>query len=101
MGHANRAKPKRLGEKLLQIREGLGLSQNGIARHIGFGDKLSQGNISEFERGRREPSLLVLLEYARAAGVTIDMLADDEVDLPRSLPAKGGKGLSRRKGSRS
>ncbi len=40
------------------------------------------GLVSEFETGRREPSLLVLLKYARAAGVTVDSLVDDEdVDL--------------------
>jgi transcriptional regulator with XRE-family HTH domain len=97
MGQGPRAKPKRLAEKLLQIREGLGLSQNGIARRMGLADELSQSNISEFESGRREPSLLVLLQYARTAGVTIDMLADDEVDLPGTLTAKPGKGSSAQK----
>jgi transcriptional regulator with XRE-family HTH domain len=100
MGQGPRAKPKRLGEKLLQVREVLGLSQNGLAREMGLADELSGTKISEFETGRREPSLLVLLQYARVAGITIDMLADDEVDLPRSLPAKRGKGSLGRKARR-
>jgi transcriptional regulator with XRE-family HTH domain len=92
MGQAARAKPKRLGEKLLQIRKALGLSQNGIAVRMGLAEKLSGKKIAEFEIGRREPSLLVLLQYARAAGITIDMLADDEIDMPRSLPVKRVRG---------
>jgi hypothetical protein len=35
----------------------------------------------------REPSLLILLEYARIAEVAMDALVDDEVDLPVKLPA--------------
>jgi len=97
MGQGPRAKPARLGEKLLQIREALGLSQNGIARHLGLAEGMSGKKIAEFEIGRREPSLLVLLRYARASGVTIDMLADDELDLPATLPPKPGKESSGKK----
>ena len=85
MGHTP-PKPKRLSAKLFEIREKLGLSQNGIVRHLGLEGQLSQGKISEFETGRREPSLLVLLEYARAAGVPMDLLVDDKADLPKQLP---------------
>lgn len=38
--------------------------------------------------GEREPSLIVLLRYARLAGVSMDVLADDGLDLPARLPAK-------------
>ena len=86
MGH-KAEKPKRLAKKLLQIREALGLSQNGLVNHLGLTGQLSQGKISEFETGRREPSLLVLLRYARATGVSMDVLVDDELDLPERLPA--------------
>ena len=86
MGHTPE-KPKRLAQKLLQIRQGLGLSQNGLIRDLGLAGQLSQGKISEFETGRREPSLLILLKYARAAGVVMDVLVDDELDLPERLPA--------------
>lgn len=87
MGHTPE-KPKRLAQKLLQIRRGLGLSQNGLVRHLGLTGQLSQGKISEFETGRREPSLLILLKYARAAGVVMDVLVDDELDLPKSFKPK-------------
>jgi transcriptional regulator with XRE-family HTH domain len=86
MGHAARAKPKRLAEKLLQIREGLGFSQSGLVRQLGLAGKISRAKISEFERGEREPTLLILLEYARAAGVCMDVLVDDRAELPKKLP---------------
>jgi transcriptional regulator with XRE-family HTH domain len=86
MGRATPAKPKRLPEKLLQIRLTLGLSQNGMLRRLNSPDKLLQTSISGYERGVREPPLLVLLEYARAAGVCMDVLVDDSVNLPNKLP---------------
>jgi transcriptional regulator with XRE-family HTH domain len=87
MGQTSRAKPKRLPEKLTRIRKTLGMSQNGIVRHLGLSGRLSRGKISEFERGEREPTLVILLRYARAAGVWMDVLVDDELDLPEHLPA--------------
>ena len=86
MGRASRLKPARLAEKLLQIRTGLGLSQSEIIREMGLEGLLYRNNISGFETGERMPQLLVLLKYARAAGVTIDDLVDDSIDLPKKLP---------------
>jgi transcriptional regulator with XRE-family HTH domain len=83
MGTNPRQKPKRLAEKLLQIRLGLGLSQNEMIRRLGV--ELTQNRISDYELGNREPSLLILLEYARAAGVSTDVLIDDKLDLPKRL----------------
>jgi transcriptional regulator with XRE-family HTH domain len=93
MGRGTRPRPARLGEKLVQIRKGLGLSQNGMLRHLGITEGLIREDISEFERGRREPPLPVLLKYARAAGVCLDILVDDEADLPKKLP-----GIAKHKG---
>jgi transcriptional regulator with XRE-family HTH domain len=45
-------------------------------------------HVSEFERGLREPSLLALLQYARLAGVSTDVLIDDELDLPAKLKSR-------------
>jgi transcriptional regulator with XRE-family HTH domain len=87
MGRATRPKPKRLAEKLLQIRIALGLSQNGLIRRLGLSEGLTQDYISAYERGVREPPLPVLLEYARAANVYIDALIDDAVSLPEELPS--------------
>jgi transcriptional regulator with XRE-family HTH domain len=86
MGKAAREKPERLGEKLFQIREALGFSQNDMIKHLGLTDVLSRNNLSVYESGKREPSLLVLLRYARAAGIALEILADDELELPKTLP---------------
>jgi transcriptional regulator with XRE-family HTH domain len=87
MGQRGREKPARLGQKLLHIRLSLGLSQNEMIMRLGLKEKLTRENISAFERGAREPSLLVLLQYARAAGVYLDALVDDAIELPAKLPA--------------
>jgi hypothetical protein len=49
---------------------------------------LYPGHISLYEGGQREPPLPVLLRYARIAGVYVDVLIDDELDLPAKIPAK-------------
>ncbi len=87
MGRASREKPARLAEKLLQIRTALGLSQNGMLRRLGIAEKGYRNYISDFENGVREPSLPVLLMYARLVGISMDVLVDDELDLPEQLPA--------------
>ncbi|MDQ3803460.1 MAG: helix-turn-helix transcriptional regulator [Acidobacteriota bacterium] len=79
---------ERLAGKLLQIRQALGLSQSEMLRRLGFGEVLDYKRISEYELGKNEPPLAVLLSYARAAGVCLDTLIDDNLDLPAKLPAK-------------
>lgn len=85
MGNA-RPKPERLAEKLRQVRLSLGLSQTELLRRLDAAHLLAYSQISEFETGRREPSLLVLLRYARLAGVPTEVLIDDELELPETLP---------------
>jgi transcriptional regulator with XRE-family HTH domain len=91
MGKSARERPTRLAEKLLQIRVELGLSQNEMLAALGLKGKILRSAISGFETGAREPSLLVVLSYARLAGVSTDVLIDDELDLPEHLPTKRGK----------
>ena len=43
--------------------------------------------ISAFERGTRVPPVLFLLEIARAANVSVEVLIDDALKLPKRLPA--------------
>ncbi|HEY9283706.1 MAG TPA: helix-turn-helix domain-containing protein [Pyrinomonadaceae bacterium] len=88
MGRGSRERPGRLGEKLTQIRSALGLSQNEMLSRLRLTDKLNRDDLSKYERGVREPSVIVMLRYARAAGVCLDVLADDDLDLPAKLPAK-------------
>lgn len=89
MGTSRRAQPKRLAAKLSQIRKGLGLTQEQMVEQLrGTATPVYVGHISGFENGKREPSLLVLLRYARLAGVSTDLLIDDEMDLPARLSRK-------------
>lgn len=93
-----RRNPERLAEKLAAIRRGLNLSQRGLIRRMGLADELAQAEISMFESGRRIPSLLVLREYARLAGVWMDVLVEDDLDLPKRLPANPvNSGIKRKK----
>ena len=97
MGGAARERPARLAEKLLQIRNALGLSQGDMLNRIGMGESGYRHYVSQFETGRREPSLLILLQYARVANVYVEALIDDELDLPDKLPsAKKHEGVRHR-----
>ena len=95
MGKRSRPKPARLAEKLLQIRRAYDLSQNGMIRKLGLADELVQADVSAFELGTREPALPHLLEYARSAGVAVEVLIDDELDLPGKLVADPMHGVVR------
>lgn len=86
MGSA-RPRPARLSEKLLQIRNALGLSQTEMLRRLGVEDLIDYTSISKYELDKNEPPLLVLLQYARVAGIHMEALVDDELDLPEKLPA--------------
>lgn len=88
MGTTPRVRPKRLAEKLRYIRASLDLTQEELLRKLDIEGLATQSKVSEFESGKREPSLIMLLQYARAAGVCVDALIDDELDLPAKLPAK-------------
>jgi transcriptional regulator with XRE-family HTH domain len=79
-------KPLYLTQKLLRIRQALGLSQNEIIRHLGLSENLTRSRISEYEAGYGPP-LVVLLRYARLANVWVEVLIDDELDLPAQLPS--------------
>lgn len=75
-----RPSPRKLADKLTQIRSDLGLSQTEIAAHLGVDNRAS---ISGYERGEREPPLPTLLAYARLAGVSVESLIDDKMRLPK------------------
>lgn len=86
---SSRQQPKKLAAKLRQIRRSLGLTQQQMVERLKSERKslrLYPGNISRFEQGVREPSLLVLLAYAKSARITIDVLADDDIQLPGRPP---------------
>jgi len=74
-----RPKPERLAAKLLAIRQHLGVSQTKMMKLLE--SDLNYTRISEWEIGRREPNLMVLLQYARLANVPVENLIDDDLDL--------------------
>ena len=74
MGRKPRPRPLRLPAKLLALRLRLNLSQPEVAKRLGA----SSQRVSEWESGRREPNVLVLLRYARLAKVPVESLIDDE-----------------------
>lgn len=99
MGH-RQPRPEQLARKLRQIRETLGLSQQQMPARLGqFG--MHPGRISEYETGERVPSLLTLLAYADLAGVNLQDLVYDKIDLPAKLPGKVHIGVIPRKPSTS
>lgn len=87
MGKKGRERPIQLAEKLRQIRIGLGLSQTELIRHMGLEERLTKSNISAFERGTHEPSLLILYAYSEAANVFLEVLVRDDLRLPDKIPA--------------
>ena len=101
MGKNPRRKQDRLPSKLRQIRESLNLSQSEILWRMGLGEELKRTIISNYESGHREPPLHVLLQYARLAGLCLDVLVDDELEVPKRLPSvPTHRGVTVRKGRR-
>lgn len=85
MGRAKRWRVEKLPEKLLKIRKNLNLSQNELIRELKLEGIIYQTNVSGFESGEREPSLPILLRYSRLAKVNLEILVDDELDLPQNF----------------
>jgi len=81
MGQKPRQRPKHLPAKLFAVRQRLGLTQRQMAALLDR--NLPHLQLSEFESGRREPNVLVLLAYARAANVSVEALIDDHMELPK------------------
>lgn len=93
MGRATRHTPKRLAEKLALIRKSLGVET--FEEMISLLDvnevNLYRSSIHEYERGNREPPLIVLLQYSELAGVTINDLVDDRIEIVLSKTGLVGR----------
>ena len=83
-----RQKTAHLAKKLFLIREAMGLSQTQLLRVLDLTDYYHHTRISLWERGYREPPINVLLRYARVAGISTDVLIDDDLELPGDLFSK-------------
>ena len=77
-----RQRPKHLAKKLLAIRKKLGLSQSELAERLEL-TAAGVPRISEWEHDKREPDLIVLLRYARLAGIRMATIVDDRIKLPK------------------
>lgn len=99
MGRASRKRyvPARLGEKFLQIRNALNLTQQSMLERLGLPPEFSQSNISAYERGTKEPPVYVIMKYAEVANVWIDVLVRDSIDLPNVIPSRQKHEGQRRK----
>lgn len=84
-GGRGKTAPRRLSEKLLQIRRQHRLSQAEMLKVIKPEETNPQVNrslISQYERGRRIPSLIEIWNYAKFARISVEILINDEADLP-------------------
>ncbi len=89
MGRNSRPKPARLASKLKQIRLSMNLSQQQMIEKLNYTESpFVASQISEIENDKREPPIMVILCYARTAGIPMECLIDDEQDLPEKLPCK-------------
>lgn len=78
MGRQRRPTPKYLAKKLKAIREELGIGQLEMAKRLSKLTRPLDGAIvSRFERGEREPNLLVIIAYCDVAQITASVLIDD------------------------
>ena len=83
MGRGVRSKPKRLAEKLRQIRLTLGESQESMVNRLDMPEDIpGRQYISGFELGTREPTLATLLRFSDLVNCWMDVLVRDELDLP-------------------
>ena len=95
---SRRPRPQRLAEKLLMIRQQLGISQGDMINRLGLDNEFERERISKFERDILEPPLYVLIAYAEIANVYVEVLIKDDLDLPETLPSrKKSEGIKRQK----
>jgi transcriptional regulator with XRE-family HTH domain len=94
-----RETPKFLAQKLIQIRRTIdgGLSQEELVKRLGLERSIDRTYISKYETGILEPPLRVLLRYADLAGVHLEVIADDDLELPNKLPCSPKSAGTKRK----
>jgi transcriptional regulator with XRE-family HTH domain len=86
MGNPRR-QPKLLSAKLLAIREFLNVGQADMASKLQFEIlshsrrqyRIEPARVSEYEKGKREPNLFVMIAYVRLGHVHMETVVDDDV----------------------
>lgn len=90
-----------LPEKLLAIREFLNLGEvemlksleSDITSQTGRPCNIKPGKLSEYENGRLEPNLLILVAYGRLGKVHLELIADDRITVREFREQLGKKTL--------
>jgi transcriptional regulator with XRE-family HTH domain len=82
MGRTRRPQSEYLPDKLLRVRKILALTQPEIIERLDYKWELTQGMVSNFETGKREAPMPLVVAYGRLAGISTDYLIDDSLDLP-------------------
>ena len=89
MGRSRVSSPRRLKDKLRELRTDLlSMTMDQMAtelRELGAEESTHSGYVAEYESGKRQPSLLTLLAYSKLADLSINVFADDDLDLPTRL----------------
>jgi len=88
MGNSRR-QPRLFSAKLLAIRKFLNVGQADMASKLHFEilshcdrqDKIEAARVSEFEKGKREPNLFVLIAYVHLGHVHMESVVDDDVSM--------------------
>ena len=57
------------------------MSQGELVQRLGVQDLIHYTNISKYELDKNEPPLIILLAYARLAGIPVEQIIDDELEL--------------------
>ncbi len=89
MGRKTKPQPEKLAAKLKQVRNMLDLGQAPLAGALTCEQSpVLPSHVSAFELGKRQPSLITIVRYARLAGISTDALIDDDMELPFRLPRR-------------
>jgi transcriptional regulator with XRE-family HTH domain len=90
MGRKRVPSPRKLSGKLREVRiDLLRKTMDEMAKELkNSGAEVSthSGYVSEYETGKRQPSLLTLLAYSKVTGLSINVFVDDDLELPQKLP---------------
>ena len=74
--------PRNLSGKLKEIRIRAELSKTAMIRALKYkGSSLYPSDISQFERGERQPPSLLVMAYSKFRGVPMSVLTDDDLTL--------------------
>jgi len=76
------------------IRLYLGVSQGKLATLLQLPKRGGAIRVSEYETGKREPNLIVLLRYARLVKLSTDVLIDDDLSLSEQLYCNENQSLT-------